>query len=306
MTFRTRVRGTALIVLGGLIGSALLAMGSVGAASGSTAGSAASTARAAVITTLQNCGPGVYYRPDGTRMRCTFADYFGGSALKTGKWSVITSHTADWGVRPDCYVNSKYNIAVNNGVLKLVTRRGLAPFRCGPAKRAYTATATSATVSTYQRYSQRHGRIEIRAKFPYSKQRGLQSALWLWPTKAAGAMLGLSGEIDIAEWYSQWYDRVIPYLHHPLSFLSPSTSTNNFCMVANVGNWHTYVLEWSREQIVIKYDGRVCLRNTSPPAVFNTDYFLSLTQGLGVGKNQPTALTPMRPMTQIDYVRIWS
>lgn len=259
----------------------------------------------AATTAVTGCGSAVYYKASGSRWRCSFADDFNGTAFNTSKWRVITSWQADWGRRTDCFVNSKNNLSVGNGVLKLTTRRGLAPFSCGPASRRYTATATSVTLSTFGKYSQRYGRVQIRARFPYSKVPGLQSALWMWPVDPRGAMLGLDGEIDIAEYYSKYWDRVIPYLHYPTSFLSPSQATNNYCMVWGAWNWHTYVLEWTPEAIVIKYDNKVCLRKNSGGSPFNKSYFMSLTQSLGVGKNAPVSQTPKSATMQVDYVRMW-
>src|SRR5882757_782140 len=96
MAVRKRVRGTTLLVTSALAGAVLVALGPVGTASGSVA---ASTVRssAAVTTTPPYCGPSTLLKADGTRWKCTFADYFGGTVLKADKWTVLTSQTADWG-----------------------------------------------------------------------------------------------------------------------------------------------------------------------------------------------------------------
>jgi beta-glucanase (GH16 family) len=292
---KARIRHALLALVVLLLGGALLAVPGQAVTTGATATAAA-----------PYCGTAIYKRPDGTRMRCSFADSFSGTAVNSSRWRVITSQEADWGRRTDCFVNSRNNLAIGGGILKLTTRRGLAPFSCGPASRRYTATATSVTLTSYGKYSQKYGRVQIRARFPYAKVPGLQSALWMWPVDAQGAMLGMSGEIDIAEYYSKWWDRVIPYLHYATSFLSPSQATNNKCLVASAWNWHTYVLEWQPNGIYIKFDGHLCLHKSSGGSPFNKSYFMSLTQSQGVGRNAATSQTPKVATMQIDYVRMWS
>ena len=161
-------------------------------------------------------------------------------------------------------------------------------------------------MSTFNRFSQAYGRFEIRAKFPTSKLAGLQSALWMYPA-VTDMPWPWNGEIDIAEWYSQYYDRVIPFLHYGTSYLDPN-ATNNNCKVANVGGaWHTYVLEWTPQAIRFIYDGKLCLQNTAVAGgyPFNKAYMVVLSQMLGTGSNAPYARTALPATTQIDYVHVW-
>lgn len=289
-----------------LVPSVVLLFGALllGALLPAVPGQAATTAPTTIAASA--CGTTVYRKADGTRWQCTFADTFSGTTINSRKWRVITSQEADWGRRTDCFVNSRNNLAIGGGVLKLTTRRGLAPFSCGPAGRRYTATATSITLTTFGKYTQKYGRVQIRARFPYAKVRGLQSALWMWPVDPQAPMIGESGEMDIAEYYSKWWDRVIPYLHYATSFLNKSQATNTQCLVASAWNWHTYVLEWSPSEIVIKYDGRTCLRHAGGGSPFNKSYFISLTQSQGVSTNSPTSATPKVATMQVDYVMMWS
>jgi beta-glucanase (GH16 family) len=295
MSGRARVRNVLLAVIGATAVAVPVALGPVGSATGATV--AASVA-------APNCGTAVYLRPNGTRYQCVFADYFSGTSLDTSKWQVLSTAANHLGNKPDCWMNSRNNILESNGVLRLITRTGLAPFTCGSGSSAYTATSTSATVSTMGKFNLRLGRVEVRAKFPFSKQHGLQTSLWMWPTNGA-KLLPPPTEIDFAEWYSQWYDRVIPYLHNTLALIAPKSATNDYCMVDNVGAWHTYVLDWTAGRITISYDGKTCLVNNAA-GNFNQPFFLLLTQMLGVGKNSPTAATPKVATAQFDYVRMWS
>lgn len=254
------------------------------------------------------CGKTAIRKSEGGNWRCVFSDDFNGTKLNSSKWRVIKSSESGFGERNDCYVNSRYNTAVNSGVLKMVTRRSLLPFSCGKGKNKFTTNATAALLSTFTKFHQNKGRFQIRAKFPYTTRRGLQSALWMFPE---GGALGpfTSGEIDFAEWYSSYPRRVIPYLHYNLGLFPTKDVTNVDCMVNNVGNWHIYTLEWTQKHIIVRYDGVECLRNTSGQllAQFSRPSFLNMMMSQGVGKhNSPNSLTPLRAMMQVDWVRVWA
>lgn len=251
-----------------------------------------------------SCGSQVFYKPSGAAWRCTFADEFSGTSLDTRKWTVQTTPTDQ-----ECFVNSPRNVAVANGVLSLTTRKETSPVTCG----SMTTPYTSGMVSGFGKYSQTFGRFEIRAKFPAAKVAGLHGALWMWPVDATkyGAW-PTSGEIDIAELYTSYPDRVIPYVHY-WSQPDDTSVTNNYCMVADVSAFHTYVLEWTARKITISIDGATCIDHTinavSPTGVsgpFANPFFIALTQMLGVGGNSRSTSTPLPATTQVDYVRAWS
>lgn len=249
-----------------------------------------------------DCGAQVFYKASGAAWKCTFADEFSGTSLDTSKWTVQQTAGSQ-----ECF--SAKNVVVAGGVLSLTTQKVETPVTCGSTTSSYT----SAQVSGYGKYAQLNGRFEVRAAFPAAQVAGLQSALWMWPVDANkyGAWPG-SGEIDIAEMYSTYPDRAIPYVHYN----SPSTDhtvTNNYCMISDVSAFHTYVVEWTATNITVTYDGQTCLDHTinsvSPLGAsgpFDQPFFMVLTQMLGVGDNAPTTSTPLPATTQIDYVRMWS
>lgn len=265
-------------------------------------GVAVTEAPAGSASTSPDCGTTVH-KADGTAWRCAFVDNFGGTRLSSTKWKVVTSNDADYRNRKDCFVNSAKNIAVGGGVLKLTTRRTSA-FSCGTGANRYSATGTSGMVSTMGRFFQTYGRFQMRARWPYTTAYGLQAAFWLWPEGASGMTWPVSGELDIAEWYSQHPDRAIPYLHTASAILDPSGATNNYCILANPAAWHTYTLEWTKQRILIKYDGKTCL-DTGGGSPYDKPFNVSLTQAFGVKRNAPTTATPFPATMQVDYVKVW-
>jgi beta-glucanase (GH16 family) len=205
----------------------------------------------------------------------------------------------------ECYVNSPNNVSVGNGYLSLTARNeGLSLGGCG---------TTGGFVSTIKSFSQAYGRFEIRAAFPNVKVAGVQSSLWMWPKSSPYGSWPTSGEIDIAEYYSGSPDRAIPYIHYSPAGDDPNV-TNNYCLMADPSQFHTYLLEWTPQTLTVKFDGVTCISdNWNPaaplqkPAPFDVPFFLNLTQGLGVYQNQYNPLlTPLPATTKVDYVRAWS
>jgi beta-glucanase (GH16 family) len=279
-----------------------------GALCATVAPAGARPATAAVTAT--SCGPTVL-KANGTPWACTLAENFDGTSLNRSLWVPQTSAASGFGSQDDCFLDDPDNISVSSGTLKLTVRKEKAPITCRTPSGTYSTRYTSGMISTYTKWSQAFGRFEFRAKFPAATTKGLHGALWMWPDNPIKyGMWPLSGEIDVAEVYSQYNDRAIPYVHY-----WPGTmgQTNNYCML-KVTDWHNYVLEWTATHLKISFDGKVCVNEPITPAAplvapqpFDHPFMLALTQGLGVGTNR---LDPTRPPAfpatmQVDYVRAW-
>ncbi|MEO6470288.1 MAG: glycoside hydrolase family 16 protein [Aeromicrobium sp.] len=260
------------------------------------------------------CGSAVVTKSDGTTWKCTFGDDFTGGNLDTSKWGVQTTAGTGSHTGVDCLVNSSKNVSTSFGVLRLTTRKESAPFTCTSPYGNFRTQYTGAMVSTYNKFAQAYGRFEIRAKFPATKVAGLQSALWLYPQNPTYGSWPQSGEIDIAEEYSAYADRAVPYIHYAQTNLTDASVTNSHCLIKDVSAFHSYVAEWTPTNITIKYDGATCLSHSWTPAApllspapFDQPFMVCLTQGLGVNGNAFNSLTtPLPATTQVDYVRVWS
>jgi beta-glucanase (GH16 family) len=291
----------------------------VAQAQADAAAQAAATSRARALATVSSPTPASssactsLTKSGGGTWTCTFDEEFNGTALDSSKWVPVTTADNGYAAGPSCFVNSTDNIAVGDGVLNLTTRKTAAPFVCNSPKGAFTTSYTAAQVATWGRFSQTYGRFAVRAKFPATKIAGLQSSLWMWPQNSL--MTGLSGEIDIAEEYSVYSDRVIPYLHYTYNPLTRNAATNtnlvtnNFCLMSNVNAFHEYAVEWTASTIKVIYDGKTCLIDNLLPlgaSPFNQPFFLALSACLGIGTNAfDPAKTPLPATTQIDWVRAW-
>jgi beta-glucanase (GH16 family) len=261
-----------------------------------------------------NCGPRVM-KSKGGHWRCSFADNFRGTSVNVNKW--VAQRTENSGYTNGltaCFMASPKNIAVSHGKLKLTARKEPEPFTCKNPHGDFETQYTSGMLSTAGgRFSQTYGRFEFRAKVSSAKVKGLHSALWLWPENAAKyGPRPAAGEIDVAEMYSVYPDRAIPYIHYNQAAPDP-TVTNNYCMISKVAAFHTYAVEWTPTRIKIIYDGRTCLIhkwNAAAPLTggqpFDQPFIVVLTQALGVATNAfDPETTPLPATTKVDYVRVW-
>jgi beta-glucanase (GH16 family) len=287
------------------LGLAVIAAAVLAFAAGFVLPSAASAA--------PSCG-GKIKNSAGSYWQCTFSDDFSGTTVDSSKWIAQRTDTSGYtNGATACFVDSPNNISVSNGNLVLTARKEAAPFVC-PDPWGYFATQyTSGMVSSYARFGQAYGRFEVRAKVWSAKVPGLQTSFWLWPSDSSRyGGWPTSGEIDIAELFSQYADRAIPYVHYSPASPDPNV-TNNNCLVSNLDAYHTYTLEWTKDTLKIMFDGKTCLIDiwnpASPlakPAPFDQPFIIALTQALGVGTNNfDPASTPLPASTTIDYVRAW-
>ena len=256
------------------------------------------------------CGAKVK-KPDGTTWACHYVDGFSGSTLNPLAWSVQKSSNS--AAMPDqtCWEEDPDNVRVQRGKLLLTVRKEAVPFTCESPWGDFRTPYTGGSVSTRSKLELTYGRYEVRAKFPTARVTGIHSAIWLYPHDMTYGAWPNSGEIDVAEYYTRYPDRAIPYLHYKSA--SPDPVTNTQCFISNPRSFHNYTLEWTPGLITIKYDRTVCMRHRidaeaplTGSAPFDKPFFLILTQTLGIGQNPfDPATTPLPQTMEIDRVRIW-
>lgn len=290
---------------------------------------AASTGNSAVAASspAYTCGGEMpAAKADGSAWVCTYNDEFNLPVLDRTQWTpqrtIGSGFTTGAGASRACYVDSPNNVSVNGGLLKLTVRREATSVNCG----TFTTRYTAGSVSTYTGFRQMNGRFEVRAMLPNVTVPGLQETLWLWPDKPTkyGAWPA-SGEIDFAEFYSQYAGWNIPYLHYNYSKKTDwNTNTNVVTALPapyaqpgmncqyDVAGFNTYVVTWKAGEIDLFVNGHTCIidhyistTGTTPAAPFDQPFFIALTQALGVNSNALTAKTPLPATTMVDYVRVW-
>jgi len=248
-------------------------------------------------------------RGDGkTYWACTLAQNFNGTEIDRSVWRPQTGFPTGSDTGRPCYVDDPSVISVHDGALHLSVRGVPRPPECPGLKEAPTAHVAG-MVSTYRLFSQQYGRFEARIKNTATRVPGLQEAFWLWPDDRYGSTLNwpASGEIDIAETYSEHPTLAIPFLHYTWNDnLGPKPGVNTaWDCTATRGEFNTYTLEWTASRLEILVNGRTCLVNTSGDPAFRKPYIVSLTQMLGTASNAYDGRAPLPATMTVDYVRVW-
>jgi beta-glucanase (GH16 family) len=270
-----------------------------------------STTPAPTPDTGSNCGGQPTAAVDGQQWGCTFDDEFNGISLDPSKWTVQQTATSGYHSGPECFVDSPANVSEVGGLLNL-TAEQTAPFTCPAPVLPYQTQYTSGMVSTYQHFSQAYGLFEVRAKDSGATEQGLQSSFWLYPETLTYGAWPASGEIDIAELFSEYPQLAIPNLHYNGSSYDPG-ATSDHCIIGDPGQFHTYAVQWTPSSMTFLYDGNTCLVDhwnpQSPlvnPSPFDRPFFVCLTQALGITTNSFLAgATPLPATTSVDWVRVW-
>jgi beta-glucanase (GH16 family) len=238
---------------------------------------------------------------------CTFDDEFNGATLNTGNWlPQVTASSGYVNGATACYEDNPDTISVSGGYLNL-TALQVAPFTCPDGSSSFTTTSEAGMVSTAGLFDQTYGAFEVSAKLPPSVVEGLQETMWLYPQNLTYGAWPASGEIDFAEFYSEYPGLDVPYIHYSQSSTDPNV-TSYGCLI-NQDSFNTYGVDWTPSAITVLYNGQPCLVDhpTTGSEPFDQPFFIALTQALGVGTNAFTpGVTELPATTQVDWVRAWS
>ena len=262
------------------------------------------------------CGGNQTVTDDGVTWTCTFDAEFDGTSFDPNQWTATTTEDSGYTAGDACYEDDPQNVSVGNGYLSLTVNK-TSDFVCDSPSGDFVSSYTAGELTSYEKFSQTYGRVEIVAKVPATTVAGLQSSLWLYPESLSNdSEDGTTAEIDIAEWYSEYPGLAIPYLHYDASTTNSGSSgvnaiTNNNCDI-DQNAFNDYVLEWTPTTITIIYNGTTCLVDQwqpaspeSAPEPFNQPFFLNLTAAVGTGSDADTGSTPFPDTTEIKYVRVW-
>jgi beta-glucanase (GH16 family) len=245
----------------------------------------------------------------GGTYTCTFDDEFTGTVVDTTKWQAgTTARSGLSSANHDCYVALPGNISVSFGALHLTSKHADHEFTCKSPRGDFQTDTTAASLTTRDKFSQTYGRVEFRARFPLATSTGVHSGLWMNPARNVYGPWPLSGEIDVAEWFSSDVGYVYPTLHYGGERLGRS----NKCEVSTPGDWHQYAVEWTRTSMRFIYDGVECWETgwkaappLKAPAPFDQPFNIVMNQVFGAGWNAVTSLTPTSATMDVDWVRAW-
>ena len=186
------------------------------------------------------------------------------------------------------------------------------PFRCTSlGGTSYVTQYSSGSITTSGKFNQAYGRFSFRAKFPRGNHPGVMASLWMHPYRQQYGRWPGSGEIDVAEDFSRYPDRAIPFIHYKTAKPNP-TVTNTACMIDDPSKFHTYTAVSAPRRIVISFNDKVCVDHKVDPAPplsggqpFDQPFSIHLSQCLGGADNRVNDKTVLPATTEVDWVRIW-
>lgn len=220
-------------------------------------------------------------------------DYSGSPDPK--KWTFeIGNGSNGWGNSEKQYYTSRpENAVVENGVLKIKTRR-----------ESYQGFEfTSARMITRDFFSFRYGIIEFRAKLPAGK--GTWPALWMLGNNLGSVGWPACGEIDVMEHVGNQLNKIHGTLHYPEH--SGANGVGGTVMVDNVTtDFHVYKAEWSAESVKFFVDDKLYYTFSNSVSVpFNHPFFIIMNCAMGGNFGGYIDPSFTQSVFEIDYVRVY-
>lgn len=259
------------------------------------------------------CGGELPAPPTGGTYACSFTDDFDGTTFDPSRWvGQDTSISGMSTLNHDCFVATTDTIAVSDGAAHLTARRTAAPFTCHSPYGDFTSQSVAGSLTTYNRFAQAYGRFEFRARFPATRANGVHSALWLYPNKTTYGPWPKSGEIDVAEWFSNHPNIALPSVHYQGEVFGVSSGLT--CTTSTPEAYHSYAVAWTPVTMYFYLDGSLCWQHSwdaysalSGTQPFDQPFNLVLSQAFDGGPNNAvTSATPDVNTMDVDWVRAWS
>lgn len=227
-----------------------------------------------------------------------WADEFNNTgAPDSSKWNYdIGTGSGGWGNNESqSYTNRTDNVKVENGVLKIITK-----------KESYQGSNyTSARLKTQAKFSVQYGRIEFRAKLPIGK--GTWPALWMLGDNISTVGWPACGEIDVMEHKGNELNKIHGTLHFPgRSGGNPVTTTVTTNTSATT-EFHTYSVDWRAGSIKFYIDDvlfKTFVNSTNLP--FNQKFFLIMNCAMGGSFGGVIDSNFESSTFEIDYVRVYN
>jgi beta-glucanase (GH16 family) len=192
------------------------------------------------------------------------------------------------------YTNRSDNVIVENGSLKIITK-----------KENYQGSSyTSARLLTKGKFSFKYGKVEIRAKLPAGG--GTWPALWMLGNNIDTAGWPACGEIDIMEHVGNQLNKIFGTLHY--TGHSGGSADGSTTVISNATTeFHLYTLDWRADTIKFYVDNQLfkTFVNTSS-LPFNQNFFLIFNTAMG--GNFGGAIDPnfVSSTFEVDYIRVFN
>jgi len=205
------------------------------------------------------------------------------------------------------YTTRLDNVYVSNGTLKLRAVAESPLYNHHPY--------TSGKIES--KHTWKYGRFSIRAKVHGSRLRGSWEALWMLPQSfKSNRNWPDCGELDIFEHVGYEGSQKIHGTIHTGAYNHMKGTQKGNTVLGDVGQWHTYTVEWREDIILWALDGEVygVFRNSGDGDQmkwpFNADSYLILNNAVGGGWGAVQGIDRAGyegdgHIFEVDWVRVW-
>ncbi len=247
-----------------------------------------------------------------------WSDEFSGEDLDYTQWEKEENNYGGGNYERQAYRTDPKYLEVQDGLLKIHVYRDAHTTNDGK-----TQPYSSARIRTLKRGEWKYGRFEVRAKMPDGQ--GIWPAVWMLPTESPYGGWAASGEIDIIESRGAEVHETTGALHFGGAWPNNTFVAHSYTFPKQnaAEDFHTYVLEWSADEIKWFVDGELCQIRTkeewfsesakdNPRAPFDHPFHLLINVAVD-GRffektDQRADLIPDKDFPQtleIDYIRVY-
>lgn len=260
-----------------------------------------------ILGLLAGCVPAKQATPTSTPISApegwnlVWHDEFEGNSIEAKNWTYDLGG-GGWGNgEMQNYTNRSENARLENDLLIIEGRK--------ETNSNGGASFTSARMKTQGLQTFRYGRIEARIKVPAGA--GFWPAFWMLGENITSAGWPDCGEIDIMEYMGKEPDLILGTMHGPGYSGALGLTKWNRQAYNIADDFHTYAIEWDKDQISWFYDGvkySTYTRSDVEPKkwVFDQPFFIILNLAIGGtlgGLVNPNTVFPAQYL--VDYVRVY-
>jgi len=233
-----------------------------------------------------------------------WSDEFNGNTVDITKWLYNTG-ASGWGNNELQNYTEGANATVSDGTLKITVEK--------VGKGQNIGDYTSSRMISNKAFT--YGRMEIRAKMPDYKGKGIWPAIWMLGKDIKDIGWPNCGEIDIMEYVSKKQDSVLQTIHSVANNHTNGTqiSTDYIALKTIEEEFHNYGIIWKEDKLQFYIDSpeNITLTVNRPEHPTNDnwpfakEYFfiLNIAVGGNLGGEVDDNIFPAQ--MEVDYVRVY-
>ena len=245
------------------------------------------------------------YKSDGEET-LVWADEFDGTVLKLAKWKFETG-ASGWGNHEWQNYTNQGNVVVSDGTLKISAKL------VGEGQKV--GDYTSARLNSVKKFT--YGRMEVRAKMPELKGKGVWPAIWMLGEDLSTVSWPKCGEIDIVEYVSYQPDNVHFNLHSEANnhIADTNISSGPVKLETAEEEFHKYGIVWTPTKLSCYLDDpKNVTVSFDRPKDFNQDnwpfdkpfyFLLNVAVGGDWGGKEGVEDSIFPSTMEVDYVRVY-